>query len=318
MTDKKTDAMPGGGAAASGPAPRTPAGKGSGPAQDTRPQRRVGSMTMGLCLIAVGICFLCYYFLPAFNWLLVVKIGAPLALIVLGAEILWCAAHRDRWKYDFLAVFSCLLLMGGAFCLTLLPLFWQQVNPARRLQLDTLSEEYEDSLYEVLEDTVRLERLEAYIDSKYGVDPPHTLADADKASVRFWLEVELYGPYKSKEAFAADCIRVMEAVKAGEVLPDRIDFTWLQADGKVSMDLILDSPAKMNWTEAQMAERTHVWAEETYTPEEDESLDRENADDSGVTKAAPSSGERVQPSDQVAPAGENTRYPDEAMVETAS
>ncbi len=32
------------------------------------PVRRVGSLTLGVCLIAAGAFFLCYHFLPHFNW----------------------------------------------------------------------------------------------------------------------------------------------------------------------------------------------------------------------------------------------------------
>mgnify|MGYP000411734148 CR=1 FL=1 len=42
------------------------------------PRRRVGSLTLGACLIAAGIFFLCYYFVPGFDWQLVVRI-APAA-----------------------------------------------------------------------------------------------------------------------------------------------------------------------------------------------------------------------------------------------
>ena len=37
------------------------------------PRRRVGSLTLGACLIAAGIFFLCYYFVPGFDWRLVVR-----------------------------------------------------------------------------------------------------------------------------------------------------------------------------------------------------------------------------------------------------
>ena len=65
-----------------GAAPQTPK-------EDNRPVRRVGSITLGLCLMAVGVCFLLYYFVPGFNWLLVSKVGAPLALVALGVEVIW-------------------------------------------------------------------------------------------------------------------------------------------------------------------------------------------------------------------------------------
>lgn len=282
MTEKKTDA------AGTAPRPGTP---------DNRPVRRVGSVTLGLCLIAVGVCFLLYYFMPGFNWLLVVKIGAPLALIALGAEVIWCASHQDRWKYDFLAVIGCLVVMGGAFCLTLLPLFWEHVNPARRIQLDTLSEEYEDNLYDALKGQVQLENLDAWLETRFGVEIPETVEGLEGAGIRFSLQVDLYGPYEQPEAFAADCARVMEAVRAQGVMPDRVDLEWTRPDNEVSMDLTLDTPAKMSWTVDQMAERTRVWAAEA-DPAEEGSLDQENGTDTSMLIA---SGEKQSPSASAAP-----------------
>ena len=135
MTDLHSEKAAGAAAPNPQPGPQTPpkpAAKRPSKQEQEKPVRRVGSVTLGLCLMAVGVCFLCYYFVPGFDWLLVVKVGAPLALVALGVETLWCAARPGRWKYDFLAVFGCLVLMGGAFCLTLVPLFWEQVSPERR------------------------------------------------------------------------------------------------------------------------------------------------------------------------------------------
>ena len=150
------------------PAPKAQSRPPKAPAAEKgRPARRVGSFTLGLCLIAVGVCFLCYYFVPGFAWLPVVKVGAPLALVALGAETIWCASHQEKWKYDFLAVFSCLVMMAGAFCLTLVPLFWQELGPERRAGLDSLADQYESELYDALDGRVRLHRLDVYADTDF-------------------------------------------------------------------------------------------------------------------------------------------------------
>ena len=38
-----------------------------------KPLRRVGTLTLGVCLIACGVLFLCYFFVPHFNWELALK-----------------------------------------------------------------------------------------------------------------------------------------------------------------------------------------------------------------------------------------------------
>ena len=79
------------------------------------PVRRVGSLTLGFGLMAVGVFFLCYYFVPQFNWELALKIAPAAGLILLGCEVLYFAARPQRWKYDFLSVLLCIVLMVSAF-----------------------------------------------------------------------------------------------------------------------------------------------------------------------------------------------------------
>lgn len=88
------------------PAPKAP---------ESAPVRRVGTLTLGVCLIACGVLFLCYFFVPHFNWELALKIAPAAGLILLGCEVLYFAARPQRWKYDFLSVLLCIVLMVSAF-----------------------------------------------------------------------------------------------------------------------------------------------------------------------------------------------------------
>ncbi len=87
-----------------------------------QPVRRVGSVTLGLTLIAIGAGYLCYYFLPGFRWLLVMKIAAPLTLVSMGLEVLYCTARCEQYRYDFAAVLESLFLVCAALFLATLPL----------------------------------------------------------------------------------------------------------------------------------------------------------------------------------------------------
>ena len=75
---------------------------GSAPAPECKPAekplRRVGSLTLGVCLMAAGAFFLCYYFLPHFNWELALKIAPAAGLCLLGGEVLYFAARPGKWK----------------------------------------------------------------------------------------------------------------------------------------------------------------------------------------------------------------------------
>ena len=89
-----------------------------------QPLRRVGSFTLGVCLIAAGIFFLLAYFVPGVDWKLMLKIAPAAGLILLGGEVLFFAARPGRWKYDFWSVLICLVLMAGCFGRSLLPAEW--------------------------------------------------------------------------------------------------------------------------------------------------------------------------------------------------
>ena len=271
MTDMNNDKKTAGAApdpqAAPPASPKTdPKRPAAAPPKEEKPVRRVGSITLGLCLIAVGVCFLLYYFAPGFNWLLVAKVGAPLALVALGVEVIWCAAHPGRWKYDFLAVFGCLVLMGGAFCLTLLPLFWEQVSPERRIQTESLKDEYEQALYGSLQDTkIQLFSVHTYMDTGYGVQP-QTLAELNQPGVFLSLGIDLYGPYDRTADFAKDCALLRDAVKQVAAqwgpMPEKIEFEWVNAEETVKMSISLRDAVQMNWTAEQMAEQVYCWLDE--------------------------------------------------------
>ena len=51
---------------------------------ENAPVRRVGTLTLGVCLIVCGVLFLCYFFVPHFNWELALKIAPAAGLILLG------------------------------------------------------------------------------------------------------------------------------------------------------------------------------------------------------------------------------------------
>ena len=52
-------------------------------APENAPVRRVGTLTLGVCLIVCGVLFLCYFFVPHFNWELALKIAPAAGLILL-------------------------------------------------------------------------------------------------------------------------------------------------------------------------------------------------------------------------------------------
>ena len=240
-----------------------------------QPLRRVGSFTLGVCLIAVGIFFLLAYFVPGVDWKLMLKIAPAAGLILLGGEVLFFAARPGRWKYDFWSVLICLVLMGGCFCLSLLP-------------------EYTTEAYDKIKQTapdIRVKNISgnAYLYSSEA----KTLRDVNAGNGYLSLTVELFGGYDSVQAFAQDCRSVTDAVQQCSAQPDELRITWSPendpgqslASGSLQnveqYTLELEGIAQLDWTADQMAKQTEVQYlldEENEKPAESEAFSEESSE----------------------------------------
>ena len=259
-----------------------------------QPLRRVGSFTLGVCLIAAGIFFLLTYFVPDFPTQPVLRIIPAAGLVMLGGEVLFFAARPGRWKYDFWSVLICLVLMGGCFCLSLLPVVWEEISPQRRQTELRLGQEYTAEAYDRIkmaapEVRVKDIRGNAYLYSS----KTETLRDLDAGDGHLSLTVELFGDYDSVQAFAQDCRRVTDAVQQCSALPDELRIAWvpdndpgqslaagtLQRVEQYTLELV--GIAQLDWTADQMAKQTEVQYlldEENEETAESEAFSEESAE----------------------------------------
>ena len=235
------------------------------------PLRRVGSFTLGACLIAAGAFFLCYHFVPGFDWQLALKIVPAAGLVMLGGEVLFFAARPGRWKYDFWSVLICLVLMAGCFGLSLLPVVWDELGPERNQASMKLGQEYTTEAYDKIKQTapdIRVKNISgnAYLYSSEA----KTLRDVNAGNGYLSLTVELFGGYDSVQAFAQDCRSVTDAVQQCSALPDELRIAWapdndpeeslgtgtLQQVERYTLELV--GIAQLDWTADQMAKQTEV------------------------------------------------------------
>ena len=236
-----------------------------------QPLRRVGSFTLGVCLIAAGIFFLLTYFVPGVDWKLTLKIAPAAGLILLGGEVLFFAARPGRWKYDFWSVLICLVLMGGCFCLSLLPVVWEEISPQRRQTELRLGQEYTAEAYDRIKTAAPEVRVKDIRGNAYLYSSKtETLRDLDAGDGHLSLTVELFGDYDSVQAFAQDCRRVTDAVQQCSALPDELRIAWspdndpeeslgtgtLQQVEQYTLELV--GIAQLDWTADQMAKQTEV------------------------------------------------------------
>ena len=80
-----------------------------------RPARRVGTLTMGLTLVTAGVCMLLSMLFPALEMELVLQVS-PVILISLGVETLLASRRGRKFKYDWVGMILCCLLVCTALC----------------------------------------------------------------------------------------------------------------------------------------------------------------------------------------------------------
>lgn len=258
------------------------------------PLRRVGSFTLGVCLIAAGIFFLLTYFVPGFPTQPVLRIVPAAGLVLLGGEVLFFAARPGRWKYDFWSVLICLMLMGGCFCLSLLPVVWEEISPQRRQTELRLGQEYTAEAYDRIKTAAPEVRVKDIRGNAYLYSSKtETLRDLDAGDGHLSLTVELFGDYDSVQAFAQDCRRLTDAVQQCSALPDELRIAWspdndpeeslgtgtLQQVEQYTLELV--GIAQLDWTADQMAKQTEVQYlldEENEETAESEAFSEESAE----------------------------------------
>lgn len=258
------------------------------------PLRRVGSFTLGACLIAAGIFFLLTYFVPGFPTQPVLRIVPAAGLVMLGGEVLFFAARPGRWKYDFWSVLICLVLMGGCFCLSLLPVVWEEIGPERDQASMKLSQQYTADAYA----QIRKSDPDAPVKDISGnvylyTGAVKTLEDIDGGSGYVTLDVELSGSCGSAEQFAQACRSMTDAVQQCRPQPDTLIFAWspdndpeeslgtgtLQQVERYTLKLV--GIAQLDWTADQMAKQTEVQYlldEENEEQAESEAFSEESAE----------------------------------------
>lgn len=258
------------------------------------PLRRVGSFTLGVCLIAAGIFFLLTYFVPGFPTQPVLRIVPAAGLVMLGGEVLFFAARPGRWKYDFWSVLICLVLMAGCFGLSLLPVVWDELGPERNQASMKLSQQYTADAYA----QIRKSDPDAPVKDISGnvylyTGAVKTLEDIDGGSGYVTLDVELSGSYGSAEQFAQACRSMTDAVQQCRPQPDTLIFAWspdndpeeslgtgtLQQVERYTLELV--GIAQLDWTADQMAKQTEVQYlldEENEETAESEAFSEESAE----------------------------------------
>lgn len=206
--------------------------------------RRVGTLTLGVALIATGILVLIALFQQDAFAVTMLKFS-PLLLIFLGLEIVVNAVvwKGQKLKYDLLSMFVCFLLITGTLCAAAIPAIYRNWGAPRsimeqsmRLSLDTLCAEKLAGTPGVLNvDTeVYLSRMDLQFTENATYE---NLSGSDFVRIT----VRLAGPYADEKAFAASCRTVLNSLST---LPVRTRSVRLyhELENSDVFELNVDSP----------------------------------------------------------------------------
>lgn len=205
MEHQNKQAAPRSGAPAGHAAPETAA------TPVPRRVRRVGTLTFGLTLIAMGILLLLSVILPELDLLAALRF-APAVLILLGIEVL---AYNARpgviFKYDPLSILVCILLILGVAGSQLVSRLAVSRTAWQNLEADLDRRAY--TALQTVEDVW-------YVSSSVPMDHLVTADEQGNAVLsagdEVWAFVRLDGSYADALQFARACRRVMDtAQKAG-------------------------------------------------------------------------------------------------------
>lgn len=240
-----------------------------------KPLRRVGSLTLGACLIAAGVFFLLYFFVPGFDVQLTLKIAPAVALVLLGCEVLFFAARPGRWKYDFVSVLVCLVLMAGCFCMAMLPMLWDELSGENQQTMNRLSTQAIGELYTACKQDaqdIAIQNISGWLYLNGAkAETLQQAAALPAGDTCLTLTVELFGPYDSAAAFARDCYTLTALAKQCTVPPDSLHFTCggVLSPAESSLNsgslqstqdyaLTLSGAVQLDWTVQQMEQQTET------------------------------------------------------------
>ena len=188
--------------------------------------RRVGTMTLGLSLIAIGAAVLLYMIRPDFD-LRIVAYLAPVILIGLGLEtLIRYFFSKDRtYRFDFASGVICILLVVGSCFVALIPELMYYISPQRFVAEDQLLQAEREKVYQALQGEQRV------ADYYVGGGVEMALPSARKDEAGNWLyqlqytrtDIRLLDGYESEEAFAQVCRELLDKLLREDVF--RENFT---------------------------------------------------------------------------------------------
>lgn len=195
----------------------------------TKKERQVGTVTMGICLIAVGVVIMLHLFFPQIYIVGVTKY-APFILVMLGVEILYSYfAHKDKQlKYDFLSTLFCGTIIIIALAISTISSLYEEYGSPRWQVINGVNQQLYDVFHDGLQGNKNIRDMEVTADI-HSVGPEiESLAYTEmKDSDNIYMKIHLNAQdYENKEAFAKDCAEILSQAQGVNIQPGSIFFEW--------------------------------------------------------------------------------------------
>ena len=222
--------------------------------------RRVGTMTLGVALIAIGAAILAYMVNPNFNLQMVAYL-APVILISLGLEVLirYFFSKDRTYKYDFVSGIICIFLVAGSFGVAAVPYVMYYVSPDRFAAENTLIQDVDDKVYQAFQGDQRVK--DYYVNGGVGTDGPYAQRD-EKGNWIYELDylhlhVNLLYSCADEAEFTEVCRDLIDALAAQGLTGDGglyLSFQAPENDEGIRYELNLDNRLQLEMDSQHLME----------------------------------------------------------------
>lgn len=169
--------------------------------------RRVGSITLGIVLIAAGICAIISVINPTVNMAAILRLS-PAVLIILGIEILIASFinNNERIKYDGVSIFLCIFLIFVSIGTSAAISISDSFMPAKRAEIESIEQNLNKKCSVLLKDFENIN----YMNSSL-IYNTFDVIDTDIGYADIYIG--LNDVYADTAEFAAECKRICDSLE---------------------------------------------------------------------------------------------------------
>lgn len=230
--------------------------------------RRVGALTMAICLIAVGGLMILRIFVPGLDYLTIARFS-PLVLVMLGVELLVAnARHKDeKLRFSGMSVFVSMLLICTSLAAAVVPEIIHYAVDGERVSRRLEAELEQETVTALKQSKLPVYNMEWYVDVGNAYFENDMSAGQLRPEHYVQVRVFLPGGYTEPASFAKDCHEVVAMLQAFVPHIDYASFYSTKNDydseyaGDTTFSLWLDNRYVFDESAAKMADmvQTNRW-----------------------------------------------------------